>query len=105
MNIGEASAASGVSSKMIRYYEQIDLLRPAARSPAGYRLYSAKDIHDLSFIRRARDLELTVEQIGELLELWRDRTRASADCETYSLSAPPEARTENGRNQGNDGCP
>lgn len=79
MNIGEAAAATGVSVKMIRYYEDIGLVGPALRSYSGYRVYQDKDIQTLRFVRRARDLGFTVKQIEGLLTLWRDRSRASAD--------------------------
>ncbi|MCC7482136.1 MAG: Cu(I)-responsive transcriptional regulator [Hyphomicrobiales bacterium] len=85
MNIGEASAASGVSSKMIRYYEDIGLLRPAARNAAGYRVYSQTNVHELNFVRRARDLGFTIEQIAELVGLWRDSGRASADVKRIAV--------------------
>jgi Cu(I)-responsive transcriptional regulator len=85
MNIGEASKASGVSSKMIRYYEQIKLIVPAHRTQSSYRTYSDNDIHTLKFIRRARDLGFSVDQMKTLLALWRDRTRASADVKRLAM--------------------
>ena len=79
MNIGDASGASGISAKMIRYYEETGLISPAMRTGSGYRVYTENDIRTLRFIRRARDLGFTVRQIEDLLLLWRDRSRASSD--------------------------
>ena len=77
MNIGEAATASGVSAKMVRYYESIGLIAAAARSGAGYRVYAQADVYVLQFIRRAREFGLPIERIRQLVGLWRDTGRAS----------------------------
>lgn len=86
MNIGDAASASGVSAKMIRYYEQTGLIPAPLRSTAGYRTYTSTEVQILRFVRRARDLGFSVDRIAELLALWRDRTRHSADVKHLALA-------------------
>ena len=92
MKIGEVSAASGVSQRMIRHYEKIGLIPEALRRDSGYRDYDQRDIHTLRFIGRARDLGFPVEDIRLLLALWTDRNRSSADVKKLALSRVEELR-------------
>ena len=85
MNIGEAASESGVTAKTIRYYESIGLIPPAVRAENGYRNYSPFDIETLKFIQHARRLGFSVKDVGGLLELWRDKSRTSADVKALAL--------------------
>jgi Cu(I)-responsive transcriptional regulator len=85
MNTGAASDASGVSAKMIRYYEEIDLVPKAKRRESGYRDYGDVDVHQLRFIHRARELGFSIERIRDLLRLWNDRRRPSRDVKRVAL--------------------
>jgi Cu(I)-responsive transcriptional regulator len=94
MQIGEAAKASGVSAKMIRHYEVIELIPSADRQSSNYRSYLPEDVHRLRFIRRARDLGFSIDRIRNLLKLWSDRNRCSSDVKTIALAhvAEMEAR-------------
>lgn len=85
MNISQASKASGVSAKMIRYYESIGLVPQSARRESGYRDYGAADLHRLGFIRRARDLGFAMDEIRQLLRLWSDQGRSSREVKEIAL--------------------
>ncbi|WP_082702323.1 Cu(I)-responsive transcriptional regulator [Pseudacidovorax intermedius] len=79
LTIGQAAAHSGVSARMVRHYERLGLLPPVARTEGGYRLYGEADVHTLRFVKRARDLGFSMDEIGRLVGLWQDRGRSSAD--------------------------
>ncbi|HCO54797.1 Cu(I)-responsive transcriptional regulator [Pelagibacterium nitratireducens] len=86
MNIGQAAKASGVTAKMIRYYESIGLITPADRTESNYRVYGADDIHTLRFIKRARTLGFSMDETAALLGLWQDKSRASADVKAIATN-------------------
>ena len=84
MNIGKAAQATGVSAKIIRYYEAQGLIRPADRTEGNYRDFSDRDVNDLRFIRRARGLGFSIEEISRLLSLWRDDARPSREVKAMA---------------------
>lgn len=79
MNIGQAATVSGVTTKLIRYYEQIGLIPQAGRTASGYRVYTDEEVRTLQFIKRARTLGFSIERIQHLVGLWQDKSRASAE--------------------------
>lgn len=84
LNIGQAAARSGLSAKMIRHYESIGLLPAAVRTHSGYRLYGPEALESLAFIKHARDLGFSLEEVGQLLALKHDPARASADVQALA---------------------
>lgn len=86
MNIGQAAKRSGLTAKMLRYYESIGLITPSSRGENGYRHYDDGDLQRLSFVRRARELGFSLEEVGRLLALWQDRQRASADVKALAAA-------------------
>jgi len=121
LDIGHASKESGVSVKMIRHYEAIGLLKNVARTYTNYRVYADKDVHTLRFIKRARTLGFSMDDIRELLALWQNKTRPSASvkkiagghmqdlkrriAEMQSMVATLEHLTHNCHGDGRPDCP
>lgn len=85
MNIGQAAQKSGLPAKTIRYYEEVDLISPGRREN-GYRDYSTQDVHKLTFLHRARNLGFPIETCRQLLSLYEDQERASADVKELANS-------------------
>jgi Cu(I)-responsive transcriptional regulator len=85
LDIGKCARVTGIPAKTIRYYESIGLLPPPKRAENGYRLYGGTEIETLRFVRRARDLGFSLEEVARLLALWRDKNRASADVKALAL--------------------
>jgi MerR family copper efflux transcriptional regulator len=96
MNIGEAARASGISAKMLRYYESIGLVPPAGRSASGYRTYEARDVSLLRFVRHARDFGLTMDRVKLLIGLWQDKNRPSREVKRIATQQIAELDTRIG---------
>lgn len=86
MNIGEAAKASGIHAKLIRHYESIGIIPRASRTESGYRRYSEDDVHILAFVRRARSLGFSMQEIKKLVGLWRNRSRKSSDVRSLTVA-------------------
>lgn len=84
MNIGAVATRSGVPAKTIRYYESVGLIPPATRTGSGYRRYTELDIQTLQFVQRARGLGFSIKEVATLLDLWRNKERASAEVKTLA---------------------
>ena len=100
LDIGRASRESGVSVKMMRHYESIGLLPKAARTLANYRVYGASDVHTLRFIRRARNLGFSMDQIRELVGLWKSKSRSSAAVKKIARAHVDELKVKLAELQG-----
>jgi MerR family copper efflux transcriptional regulator len=84
-NIGQAAALSGISAKMLRYYESLGMLPKVIRTDAGYRQYGETEVHTLRFIKRAREMGFSLDEISALLKLWQNRERASKEVKRIAL--------------------
>lgn len=85
MNVGQAADQAGLPVKTVRYYADIGLVEPMGRSPAGYRIYGETEVSKLTFIRRARAFDFSIQDCRELLGLYQDEDRSSRDVKTMAL--------------------
>jgi Cu(I)-responsive transcriptional regulator len=86
MNIGTLAKEAGIPAKTIRYYESVGLIAPPPRSGGNYRIYGPRDLATLRFVQRARTLGFSVKEVGDLVALWQDRQRASADVRSLATA-------------------
>ena len=86
MNIGEAAQASGVNAKLIRHYESIGIIPKPSRTDSGYRKYTESVVHILTFVRRARTLGFSMQEIKKLVSLWRNKSRSSSDVKAMAMA-------------------
>jgi len=86
MNIGALAKTTGIAAKTIRYYESVGLLAAPARSEGNYRVYGERDEATLRFVQRARHLGFSIKEVGDLVALWRDQHRASADVRALATA-------------------
>lgn len=86
MNIGQAAKASGVNAKLIRHYESIGIIPKASRTDSGYRVYTDIEVNMLSFVKRARSLGFSMKEIKKLVNLWRNKSRASEEVKKIALA-------------------
>ncbi|MDX1490001.1 MAG: Cu(I)-responsive transcriptional regulator [Pseudohongiellaceae bacterium] len=84
-SIGEASKRSGISAKMIRYYESTGLIKDVKRTQSNYRYYSEQDVRQLQFLKSARDLGFSSEQMVQLVTLWNDSSRSNVEVKKLAL--------------------
>lgn len=94
MNIGEAAVASGVSAKLIRYYESVGLVPRAGRTESGYRVYTDRDVHTLRFVKCARTLGFSIARIGMLVELWQSKDRSAIEVRRIASDHIAELQTK-----------
>jgi MerR family copper efflux transcriptional regulator len=87
LQIGEAARRSGVSAKMVRHYESLGLLPSVHRTESGYRQYTDSEVHTLQFIKRARELGFSMDEIAELVSLWQNRRRVPAPASSALRSS------------------
>jgi len=84
MTIGDAAMQSGLPVKTVRYYDEINLVSPSSRTTAGYRQYSANELHKLSFVKRARSFGFSVADCRQLLNLFEDQSRSSREVKAFA---------------------
>ena len=90
MNISDVAKITGLTSKAIRFYEEKGLVTPPMRSENGYRTYTQQHLNELTLLRQARQVGFNLEESGELVNLFNDPQRHSADVKRRTLEKVAE---------------